>query len=61
LAERWNLTDQQRNNLKSRLTRWRADAPSADYVEAKNTAKNQPTFLYRVGAVRQILDAIASG
>lgn len=45
--------------LRGRLKRWMKKNPiTSDYTEVDHDAKNQPKYLYRVGAVKSICQAV---
>ena len=56
LAKRYQLT---REAARKRLDRWRS-ANDAGWIEANDTRPNEPKYLYRLSAVRNLFDASKS-
>jgi len=56
IADKWGL-DYER--LRKKLERWRSkNTAGADFIEAEDTQPGSPQFLYRIGAIRSIIESL---
>jgi hypothetical protein len=61
IAARFGLTPKQKERLRHQLGKWRTPANCREWTEVPDRRPRQPQYLYRLGSVQHIIDAIRAG
>ena len=57
-GQRFGLDERQRERLRSRLREWRKPANSREWTELPDRRPHQSKYLYRLGAIRHLIEAV---
>ena len=60
-AKQFGLTPHQKERLRKRLKAWRCPGNCREWTEVPDAGPRQPKYLYRLGSVRRLIDAVKDG
>ena len=61
IATRFGLTEKQKDRLRHRLIKWRGPHNCRQWTEVPDRGPKQPQYLYRLGSIRHLIDAVKAG
>ena len=60
VVKRFGLNNLQKDRLRHKLTAWRGPANSTEWTEVQDRKPRQPRYIYRLGSIQYLIDAVKS-
>ena len=61
VAKRFELTEREKDRLRHRLNNWRRPSNCTEWTEPPDRRPRQCKYIYRLGSIRHLIDAVKAG